>query len=324
MVDWLEPEAFESKEREREFLDALSNTRPWICKGNSGKSKLVQELLWNGKMFGSFTQNEVDILKQWIDSVAVMTYDPSLYWTFIGQNEIPSDPIFQDRDICMDYPVFLPPKFQHLTSPPTALPLLALATPIKISLSPSLDNLLPLWFAHPSLLESFVAVPFKTTNTTTSAIIRVLRAQYGFAIEGPGVAGMDEVRRSNSVDLIELGRKMMKKAGLAKPACLKDVLDGRKSDFAIQMLHFSMRPLENREMLLGMAWAFVGLHDAITASSSAELLSEVDKSVLKEMGLRERLGLQFCLDELKADDARYVKFCRGFEMGKGEIEGCFV
>ena len=274
-------------------------------------------------MFGSFTQNEVEVLRQWIDSFAGLSYNPSLYWSFIGRNEIP-DPVFPNRDICMDYPVFLPLKAPCPESSSTALPPLALDTPIKMSPSPSLGKFLPLWFAHPCLLESFVAVPFKTTNATTSAIIRFLRAQYGFAIEGPGVAGMDEVRRSDNIDIIELGRKMMKKAGLVEPACLKDVLDGRNSEFAIQMLHFSMRPLENREMLLGMAWAFVGLHDAIAASESTELLSKEDKSVLKEMGVRERLGLRVCLDELKDHDARYARFCRGFEMGKGEIEDSFV
>lgn len=72
-------------------------------------------------------------------------------------------------------------------------------------------------------------------------------------------------------------------------------------------------------MLLGMAWAFVGLHDAIATSESTELLSVEKKEVLLEIARKEQAGLQVCLDELKGNEAQYTEFCKGFEMAEGRL-----
>ena len=323
LVDWLEPQAFESKQWQMEFLDALSNTKPWIRKGDSGRSKLIQELSWDGKMFGSFTQTEVEAVKRWIESLAVPLPDPKVYWSFVGRDELSSEQALGNQDVLVDYPVFSSIDIQHFQSAPRVLPPSALSVPIRTTLSPNLAKLLPLWFTHPCILESLITIPFKTTTPTASAIIRVLRAQYGFAAEGSGVAGMDEVRRLDGVGHVELGLEMMKRAGLPKAGSLKEVLEGRDSDFAVNLLHLSMRPIAHRDMLLGMAWTFMNLHDAIATSESMELLSAEKKDLLREMARREKIGLQVCLDELKGDQVRYTEFCRGFEMARGEIESCF-
>ncbi|KAI9791594.1 MAG: hypothetical protein M1816_003680 [Peltula sp. TS41687] len=320
LVEWLDPAAFASKQWRMGFLDDLSNQKPWVRKGNSANSKLIRELRWGGKMFGSFTQAEVEAVKAWIDSMGAC--DPHLYWAFVGRAEITQDEVFRDQDISVDYPVFLPTTGNNLSIPPmhfSTLPPPSLDSVIRIPSIPKASQFLPLWFTHPCLLEAFVCVPAKTTTKTASAIVRFLRAQSGFDVEGPGVAGMDEVRRTESVGVVELGLEMTRSCGLPEPACLKDVLRGWPSEFALRMLHWSMRPMANAGLLLGLAWAFVGLHDAMASST---LLSASSREVLRQMAARERDSLRICLEELQGDELVCKSFWRGYSLGKKEIEEC--
>lgn len=321
LVNWLNPHAFMSKQWQMDFLSDLRYMRPWVSEGDSRNSKLVQAISWPGIMFGSFTQNEVEVIKRWIDSLGKS--DPRFYWLFTGQAEITSDQIFQNRDIRTDYPVFSPVLGDGLpaqASTVSVLPCLALNSTSHIGSSPNISRILPVWFTHPCLLESFISVPAKTTTKTGSAVVRLLRAQYGFGVEGPGVAGMDEVRRTESVGLVELGQEMMKRSGLPELASLKEVLETWPSEFALWMLHVSMRPMENAGLLLGLAWAFMELHDAMT---SCTLLSASGQGVLARIARRERDSLQVCLQEVQNDQVRYAEFCRGYHLGRGEVEACF-
>jgi Iron-containing redox enzyme len=324
LVDWLDPEPFQSIQWRMEFLEALSNTRPWIYKGDSCRSRLIKEMCWNGKMFGSLTQTEVGMVKKWIDAFTSSTPDFRSYWSFVGKDEVPSEQVFQRQDICLDYPVLSAVQLPGAATTPTTPNLSNINIPIQIGLTPSLNKFLPLWFAHQCILESFITIPFKTANPAASAVLRVLRAQYGFAAESSIVAGMDEVRRFDSAGVVEMGLEMMQQAGLPEPGCLRDVVEGRESQFAIQLLHLSMRPMQNRAMLLGLAWAFSALHDALAASESFELLSPETKKNLGLIASRERAGLSVCLDELKSDEAQTAEFCKGFELGREEIEISFV
>ena len=320
LVEWLEPEAFQSRRWQKDFLDALAETRPWIRKGESNKSKLVAELCWNGKMFGSFTQAEVQTLARWIDSLAYRIPDAKHYWTFVNRNEISSEAAFRDQDIRVNYPVFpVAKKFDYQQE--TAI--MALDSTLLNIGSPRVGRFLASWFTHTCLLENLSTTPFKTANWPTSAVIRVLRAQYGFAPEGTGVAGMDELRRTACVSLIDIGLEMTQRFGLPEPRGLTDVLVGDDSEFAISMLNLSMRPIENREILLGMAWAFMHLHEAVANSTCTEFLLEKTKIVLANMAQRERLGLQVCLDELRRDRVQYSRWCRGFEIARSEIVELF-
>lgn len=47
---------------------------------------------------------------------------------------------------------------------------------------------------------------------------------------------MDEVRRTESVDLVELGLEMMKRLGLPEPVCLEDVLE----ELALEVYAFNV------------------------------------------------------------------------------------
>lgn len=82
--------------------------------------------------------------------------------------------------------------------------------------------------------------------------------------------------------------------------------------------------MQNRAMLLGLAWVFSGLHDAVATSGSFELLSPESKQNLGLIASRERAGLQVCLDELKSDRLLAAEFCKGVELGKEGIEISFV
>ncbi|KAJ6258201.1 2-oxoglutarate-dependent dioxygenase [Drechslerella dactyloides] len=72
IAEWLAPRALESEQKQMEFLDALSNTKPWIYKGDSG--------------------SKVCTVKEWIDSLGGGggPNNPKFYWRFIDKDEIPS------------------------------------------------------------------------------------------------------------------------------------------------------------------------------------------------------------------------------------------
>ena len=327
LVDWLEPRALQSKKWQMEFMDCLGNFKPWVRKGDSSNSKLMQELSWEGKMFGSFTQNEVEAVRRWIDTLG--TPSPRVYWDFIGQLETKSEALLVKSDIRADYPVLsvnpatklpLPTDLQARAFTPSPL-LYASPEGAKALAEPDMSKLLPLWFTSQSILEGFVNVPAKTTTVTASSIVRALRAQYGFDIEGYCVAGMDEARRSDSAGLVEIGIELMATLNMKRPADLKDVLEAFPSAFGEQILHLSMRPMENSGLLLGLAWAFIGLHDLM---STSPLLSPARRAVLSQMVQRERDSLEVCYKELKDNEVLATDFLRGFKLGRSEIGACFA
>jgi phage terminase Nu1 subunit (DNA packaging protein) len=425
LADWLAPDAAAAPHWPRAFLDALASSPPWVHRGRAAQSRLVAELSWRGRMFGSFTQREVDAVTRWIDSLdaddaaaaaaAAETVDgndaegaspaavgpvsavpsaPSVYAAFVGRSDADEEPAWHARDIRVDYPVLTPPpphiaallddcprpnagnddigntddgnanghdaryRYNNSSLPqdqrqpsspppspfpsPSPSPSLLSATSLSppypppptthgcglasalAAATPNPARLLPLWFAHPCLLERFVCVPARTTSLAACAVVRLLRAQAGFDIEGPGVAGMDEVRRTDAGGLVELGLEMVARlarrrchddsgsvrhaddvgtvggadadadadadfdsdsdsntdadanadaaGGIADappPASFKEVLDRWPSDFALAMLHASMRPVANTGLLLGLAWAFVGLHELLADAAHA-------------------------------------------------------
>ena len=325
LVDWFEPGALASKQSQRNFLESLSNARPWVYKGDSDKSRLIRELSWGGIMFGSFTQNEVEAVKRWIRSTGKPSHD--VYWSFVSRTAVSSHHVFQNQDVRVDYPVFSPITENSIEIGSDHCQIvrpqqLVDTRTIKIRGSPNLSKLLPLWFAHPCLLECFICVPSRTTTRSGSSIIRVLRAQYGFDVEGPGVAGMDEARRTESIGLVDLGLEMAKGSQFLEPTSLRDVLTRWPSDFAISMLRWSMRPLDNEAFLFGLAMAFVELHEVIV-SSTVPVFSVAHREILRQIAWREKTALQECLEELEVGSGQYASFNRGYNLGILEIEHCF-
>lgn len=324
--EWLDPDAFASTQWQMDFVDDLGKAVPWVRAGDSSGSKLVQELSWQGKMFGAFTHSEAQMIKRWIDSLGAPKSSTSRYWSFTQRDEMTSGEIFRNQDNSVNYPVFLPITVDNFAATPIASSASAIA-PLDFRLaveetsSLCISSFLPLWFTHSCLLESFISVPFKTITKRGSLVIQVLRAQQGFDIEGPIVAGMDEVCRSNTVGIVELGQEIMKSHGLKEPESLKEVLREWHDDFALAMLDLSVRPIANEGLLLGLARAFVDLHD-ITAAS--RLLSAPSRAILRQIACREQEVLDICAQDLKVDEVQYTEFVRGYRLGRAEIERCFV
>ena len=322
LSEWLDHRVLETKQGQADFLMSLSKARPWIRVGNSAGSRLVSEFEWNGKMFGALTETELEVLKNWIDSLA--TEPPSIYWDFVGRAALPSNRALQGMDIRADCPIFsghgLPYPWKE-------------ATRATVNIEPrrwlsgsvvDMPKLMSLWFAHPCLLEGFVSIPIKTCNTSGGAVVRVLRAQLGFAVEGEGVAGMDELRRANYLGLVELGLEMVRNAGLPQPQSLKDVipLQDAGSEFAVDMLHWSTRPVQHRDALLGMAWAFMELHESLAVDDHG-LLSEEARKTLGAMTRREREGLEVCRRELSKNSERAGEFEAAARFAQDKIAECF-
>ncbi|KAL6703281.1 hypothetical protein ACN47E_010069 [Coniothyrium glycines] len=332
LVDWLEPNAFKDPRWQQEFLQELSNCKPWVTKGDSMNSRLVKELSWEGKMFGSFTEKEVEVVKSWINSLGprpdIPTPDSKVYVNFT-RRFLP--PILEDDtsdvDITRRYPVLACgyTAIEMLLPEPTSDRALSLRTS-KLNLR----NLLPLWFTSTTLLEALPNVPVRTANEFGSALVRVLRAQTGFDVEGTGVAGMDEVHRTDdghSIGIIELGFVMCCRARLLAPSDLGEaVAMGSETSAQLSewMLHMSMRWLTYRDLLIGMSWAFVDLHEQISEHiGDGALLDAEHRCILKEIADRERRGLEFCKVELECNPRRARKFREGARIARKAIGSCF-
>lgn len=337
--EWLDPKAMTSQHWQMEFLQDLRSAKHLVRRGESSKSKLIQELSWRGRMFGSFTEQEVEIVRMWIDSLPRLD---QVYWNFIEQPQRPSTEPYWMHDIRYDYPAFQPLQLSSEVSQgqntrtdypalqpgmagilSAAHPRLYLARPASLREDGgNIDakRLLPLWFAHPSLLESFVAIPWKTATAFGCSVIRFIRAQSGFSIEGSGVAGIEEPNKTATVGLVELGLEMARRSGLPEPGSLSDVLEQWPSEFARTMLHVSTRPTANVETLLGLAWAFVDLHDIVAAS---QILSVPSQAILRQIASRERESLRRCMLELGWGDLRNAKFQSAYDRGRIEIDSCF-
>lgn len=339
LVDWLEPNAFLDAQWQNEFLHDLSNCKPWVVRGCSEKSRLVKELSWEGKMFGSFTQKEVEIVKTWIDNLdspaQLYEADAKVYLDFTEQSFIGSNTVLEKPAILVDYPVLsnshsvpisarLPSNFANLNL--ESLP------PIDINIKNlNLANFLPLWFTSSTLLESLPSVPVRAADTFGSAIVRILRAQYGFNKEDLGVAGMDEVRRTDggqAIGIVELGLDMCRRAGIKEPETLKDAVSlGNEESVAFSewMVWMGMRWLTYCDMLLGMAWVFMEAHNAVAnLEGDSALLCSENRFILIEIASRERTGLEVCRRELEKDRQRKDDFQKGTIIASIAIKACLL
>ncbi|KAG9232098.1 hypothetical protein BJ875DRAFT_428382 [Amylocarpus encephaloides] len=326
VADWLDPVALESKKWQKELLEALSRSKYWICRGDSSKSRFMKELQWNGRMFGSFTHDEYDVLKGWIDSMPNITLalnDPETKQnTDYGHKD--------EEEILSGYLVFknsFSLDFSEASSSlrsTTNLFTFQNLPPFDIHNRLVVENFLPLWFSHPCLLQSFVSVPWRTKTKLACTIVKVLRAQGGFDIEQEFVAGMGEVRRPNSLGLPGVGIHMIAQHGLslAELPSLRHVLQAWPSEFALYMLHMSIRPLEQKGILIGMATAFAMMHAKIVLSKFS-LLSAQEQITLQKIAQRELEGLEVCWKELEGDVKVYTECCKGYLIAGYEIQKCF-
>jgi hypothetical protein len=88
------------------------------------------------------------------------------------------------------------------------------------------------------------------------------------------------------------------------------------------MLHISMRPMEYKGLLIGMATAFAKMHVAVVRSQ-LYLLSGQDQLTLEKIAQRELEGLELCWKELVVDGKAYSECCEGYLAARHEIRKCF-
>ncbi|ROV89516.1 hypothetical protein VSDG_08494 [Cytospora chrysosperma] len=343
LAEWLAPSKWEHAHPRQgiELLTALSQARPWVYPGASSKSLLVRELSWGGRMFGAFTHDEVVALTTWIDSLAPAD-NTSMYWSLTRRGYLSSkDAIGVLQDPARHYPVVLPRDADTTgLGGPTASPQLIEASEFLVEQRPlapppstRLPDVVALWFAHISLLQDTINTPSRTASPLYASIMRLLRAQAGFAIETHIVAGMDEMRRSSCPGLVDIGLELVSRAGWAAgddaPRCLHDVLlltgsrgqGGESARLARDMLRWAGRPNANLGLLLGLALASLELKDAVARAPG--LLGEESRLVLEAIVERERQSLDECARELRSvDGAQYTQLIRGYQFGRAALENC--
>lgn len=313
---WLDPASFSRRDWQMDFLRCLADAKPWVLKGDSSRSRLMQQLAWGGRMFGAFTDREVGIVRDWIDSLAPP--GSKTYTSFTGRIDLGrSIQLGQSHRRCLANPDVLGRDAPDADADADALrPLAADLRKLDI------QKLLPIWFAHASLLEAFVSVPWPVANPTGCAVVRLLRAQYGFLPEPTGVHGVDEMSRTNHVDLVSIGCELISAVdpGRASPENMDDVLEQWPSSFAEGMLAAATKPRELQWRLLGMTHAFVQLHELLASSDA--LLFEPTRAALDAMRRREQESLAALMAGLRPGSLAYRDFANGCALAAREIKSC--
>ncbi|KAG8413871.1 hypothetical protein J3458_012358 [Metarhizium acridum] len=338
---WLDPNKWKhpNLQHQLELLDALSRTKPWIIPGASNKSLLVRELSWGGRMFGAFTHNEVATLCSWIDALGPENR-ASVYWRFTRRKPLATrNAVAELRDPVCHHP-FVFPAGSHavataeMASQEVDFHIEPWKTQQPLN-SPSVDRLpdiIALWFAHISLLENTINVPSRTACPLHASILRLLRAQAGFEAETAVVAGMDELRRHSHTSLIDVGLELVHQvdqSANATPASLQDVFSLAASQgqgdesarLANDLLRWSVRPVANLGLLLGLALAFLEFKKAI--ARAPELLGRETRLALEAIVAREKTSLEDCAQELRNTDmGQYKNLERGFRIGMTSLQKC--
>lgn len=321
LADWLDPEAFLVDGWQEEFMQCLGSCKPWIYPGDSQKSRLVQELRWGGRMYGSFTKSEVETLELWINS---MIHDRvPFYYSFIEptprSRSLRKEPNTDKKDNIV-------PKTQPASLPTTP----SITTDISTT-DLNLSSLLPLWFAQCCLLESFLYAPGRTTDAIGCAVVRFLRFQSGFETEHPIVTGKDEY--SNTTEnggIVDFGLEMLRLTSSASsassptiPRDLHSLLSRWPCEFAMTMLKLASSPIQNFGILLGMSMAFLELQEMVSEFSSPRLLCPKSSERLAALARKQYQCLLVCLQHIPDGDARRSDYHRGYGMAKAEIDKCF-
>ncbi|KAE8332028.1 hypothetical protein BDV39DRAFT_168034 [Aspergillus sergii] len=292
LADWLDTSHIVSDSNKLDFLRELGNAAPWVVKGNPDKKRWISTL----------------------DPRATCNDAQAAYWRFTGRKRF------------LQHPAMAPSLDPFLNFDCSAYPALPLGEdyihdPLLLNFDKNWPKFISMWFAHTSLLESFVAVPSRVATELGAAVTCILRAQYGLSPEEDGVFGMDELHTVSAAptpDLVDIGLEILSCKGIDPlPGSLSDVLTQCPCDFSSKMLSASKYSVRNGEILLGMLLAFLGLQRAVLECPG--MLSETGKQALEEIIEREIAGLRTCRDQLAADKRKAQLFAAGYWMARKEI-----
>jgi len=332
LVEWLDLIALDGDEQ-RAFLDALSSAKPWVIRGDSRASKLVQALRWGGKMYGAFDEAETALVAQWIDSLDC-SRSSTTYRSLSARgrpqecahSSCPHDKTYSEKAMS-ETTVSVSRLVGNPNSVPEQYDVRLLALHIDTSRPLDLESFIPLWFAHQCLLESFVRVPSRTCRPSMAAVINILRAQHGFVsvMEGEPEVHITGEDKAGKIDLIAVGHELADRAGWARQDCLHEVLARSKRADPSTMLEFSRQPGRNEGILLGMSFAMCLLHTCIADGRCPFVsMSRETAKTLGQIALGERAGFELYFNELDNEPVRRKEFIRGFRIASVFVDNCFV
>ncbi|OAL26810.1 hypothetical protein AYO20_09952 [Fonsecaea nubica] len=293
---WLDPEKWDSPNWRVEFLEAFTHAEQWICPGDSSHSGFIQLISPGGKMFGSFTLDEREVLKEWIDKLS------------------PDD--VAKRQSVRNEPEWLCSQRRH--------PEIDVALSEKTCLNDSIvfERVIPLWFAACCLLEGFVAIPIKAAAQLSLSVLKVLRVQKGF-YDGLGhdISSTNAAaEREASHDLVTIGLTMVRPAGFSPVSSIGEVLEMWPLEFSSKMLELSTRPEENKAILIGMAMAFAEFHAQLSSSGH---LNRGCSEALRMIVEGEMHHLGSCWQLLAEEEGCKYQLEAGYDMARTEIRRGF-
>ncbi|KAJ5212480.1 uncharacterized protein N7498_004126 [Penicillium cinerascens] len=324
LAEWLDSSLWKHED-EQKHIEAFGGACP--------------ELSWGGRMFGAFTNEELDALIAWIDLLGPEN-STWLYYRFTFRVAVASrDVVGGLQDPACHHPTLAARNADETINGAfmEELPNCRLDAECpagKLPLNPPSKSQLPdivaLWFAHIGLLENMINVPARTATSLYSSILLALRAQAGFAIEAHIPAGMAEISRQPGYSLVDIGLELISSGQWirdANPSCLKDVFilarkqgqSAESIELSDNMLRWANRPDEKFGLLVGLALAFLGLKEAVARSH--ELLSEEIQAALKVIVEREEKSLFSCMQEIEnTDDGCYKDIEKGYCLGRSALE----
>ncbi|KAH6642058.1 hypothetical protein C7974DRAFT_384760 [Boeremia exigua] len=271
-------------------------------------------------MFGSFTQTEVEVVEACIDELESSEQpNPRIYYEFTRRSpKVPSAEASRGLTVLADDSVVSTSNVSMPTLDEETWQLCA-----EFSIGPSAPrNFLPLWFTSPTLLETLPSVSVRA-DAFDSAIVRVLRAQSDFDVEGQGI---DEVHRTNegrSVGVVEIGLEICSRADIQMPTNLQEVVamcNAHSVAFSRWMRALSMQWLTQRDILIGMSWAFMELHEVVARLDEREsLLSPASAAILWGIACQERVGLEIC-EKILQSNHKKVNCEGGLEAARKTVQ----
>ncbi|EPS39350.1 hypothetical protein H072_6854 [Dactylellina haptotyla CBS 200.50] len=276
LEQWLDPSCWE--QRKYVFLEALGSSS-WISRGRPEKTKLIQEIIWKGRMFGAFTLKETEVLKDWVVEMADMDRESpwgdmkttaGLYSRFIGLHLTP-----KFHEASLQRFVKYDPKL--LPDIPTQIPFQGLGIcefPWEILLAAGVP------------FQYYLSNPTRAATLRGMAVLRILRILNGLGDVGDLVAGMDEVFQPSNESAVDLA-SYMKNYDTKETS----VILGREWTW---LEAISIAPEANFQFLVGAQYAITLI---MTASEGFKMRDRSKIIPLKDMGFKvykelERLDLK--------------------------------
>jgi hypothetical protein len=328
VVEWLDPSRLFCKEWWEDLTRALGESRYWVFPGHSDESRFMKELLWGGRMFGAFNDNECNIVRKWIDGLSpplIMSYA-----SFTGRGEgscafLGSHTFLKSRVELPIRPDTVGPLRQYILNNSPGPSVHHFYYPINVTALERVKALPAVWFSHFCLLERFVTIPSKNGNALNSLILSVLRAQYGFrelqySVAGKSLIGYEDSATDDN-SFFEMGNQILAFHDFASVSSFSELISLQSSgDLPRIVAGVSTSPCKCHSLLVGMAAAFISLHRTVAASS---ILYESTRRLLSRMADIEEENLLGCLRILQDEDSINTDFSRGFNFVRNSLMDIF-